>query len=87
VLVTDKTKIAKSFNEYFSNIVPLLAKKIQKTDVSCLSFLKGDFKNSFSILDTTPHEIAYVITPTLKQAGMVQTEHPMLKLTVRHMIL
>jgi len=57
VLVTYKTKIAKSFNEYFSNIGPLLAKKIQKTDVSCLSFLKGDFKNSFAILDTTPHEI------------------------------
>jgi len=57
VLVTDKTKIAKSFNEYFSNIGPLLANKIQKTDVSCLSFSKGDFKNSFAILDTTPHEI------------------------------
>jgi len=60
VLLTDKTKIAKSFNEYFSNIVPLLAKKIQKTDVSCLSYLKGDFKKSFAILDATPHEIIVI---------------------------
>jgi len=52
--------MAKSFNEYFSNIGPLLAKKIQKTDVNCLSFLKGDFKNAFAIFDTTPHEIIYI---------------------------
>jgi len=57
VLVTDKTRIAKSFIEYFSNIGPVLVNKNSETDVSCLSFLKGDFKNSFAILDTTPHEI------------------------------
>ena len=59
---TDKSVIANKFNEYFVNIGPSLANKIHSdtSDIPYLSYMKGDFKNSFGLLETDALEIISV---------------------------
>ena len=53
----DKTIIARKFNEYFVNIGPSLANKIPNTNTNCTSYLRGNFKNSFTLLQTDVSEV------------------------------
>lgn len=59
--VNDKTIIANKFNEYFTNIGPALANKIPDSAVSPVSYLKGDYKNSFVMYETTASELISVV--------------------------
>ena len=60
VKTSDPSIIAQKFNEYFANIGVSLADKIPSTNINCTSFLKGDFKDTFIIYETTPDEILKV---------------------------
>jgi len=64
-LTDDKVIIAEKFNEFFINIGPTLANKIPDTNSCCLDFLKGNFSNSFALLETDIGEIISV-TKNLK---------------------
>jgi hypothetical protein len=59
--VNDSALIAQTFNEYFVNIGPTLANKIPDSSVSYMTFLKGNFKDSFTLFET---DISEVITVT-----------------------
>ncbi|MGE5862423.1 MAG: RNA-directed DNA polymerase, partial [Nitrososphaerales archaeon] len=61
----DKMLIAQKFNEYFVNIGPTLASKIPNTDTNHMSFMKGNFRNSFTLFETDSNEIVS-ITKSLK---------------------
>jgi len=59
--VKDKAIIAQKFNEYFINIGPSLAAKIPLSPTSYSSYLKGNYKNSFAILDASAEEIITLV--------------------------
>ena len=63
--MTDKTVIAQAFNEYFVNIGLTLANNIPDSDVDCMSFLKGNYKDSFTLFETDILEVTSV-TKNLK---------------------
>ena len=47
--ITDKLEIAKKFNEYFVNVGPSLANRISDSPVKYNTYLRGDYKDSFSL--------------------------------------
>ena len=55
--ITDKSSMAQKFNEYFTNIGPSLAEKIPAVNCSHMSYLKGDFKDSFSLFHTCNNRV------------------------------
>ena len=63
--VADKTVIAQAFNEYFVNIGPTLANDIPDSNVDYMSFLKGNYKDSFALFETDILEVTSV-TENLK---------------------
>jgi len=56
-MCSDKATIAHAFNEYFTNLGPTLAGKIPNLSRNPLSYLTGDFKDSFVLYETTASEI------------------------------
>jgi len=64
--VNDKTIIANKFNEYFTNIGPGLANKIPDSAVSPVSYLKGDYKNSFVMYETAASALISVVNKRSK---------------------
>jgi len=50
---SDKATIARAFNEYFTNLGPILVGKSRNP----LSYLTGDFRDSFVLYETTESEI------------------------------
>jgi len=47
---------AHAFNEYFTNLGPTLAGKIPNLSRNPLSYLTGDFRDSFVLYETTASE-------------------------------
>ena len=56
----DKNIIVNKFNEYFVNVGPSLANKIQSSNVHYQQFLCGNYPNSFALFFTTPEEVIKV---------------------------
>jgi len=46
------------FNDFFVNIGPTLASKIQPTNTNYKEYLCGDYHDSFALFLTTPQEVA-----------------------------
>jgi len=53
-LITDKNAIVQKFYDFFVNIGPTLASKIQPTNINCKEYLCGDYPDSFALFLTTP---------------------------------
>ena len=57
VTITDKALIVNKFNDFFVNVGPTLASKINPTPASHKQFLSGDYLDSFALFLTTPEEV------------------------------
>ena len=61
-LINDNKEIANKFNEYFLNVGPNLAKKIEvHTDAIFKSYLQGDYVESMMLSPTYKKEVEEVI--------------------------
>ena len=82
--VTDKTVISKKFNEYFVNIGPSLANKINTSEDIYQSYMKGNFINSFGLVETDASEIVSVVKSlkTKTSAGHDNIPVDIMKLTI-----
>jgi len=60
-MYSDKATIAHAFNEYFTNLSPTLAGKIPNLSRNPLSYLTGNFKDSFVLYETTASEIINIV--------------------------
>jgi len=58
--ITDTKVIANKFNEYFTNVGPLLANKIPVVSGDPLKFIPGDFSKSMALYETDPSEIIHI---------------------------
>jgi len=58
---TDKSIIANKFNEYFINIGPSLANKIPPSDISFLTYMKGNFTKSFGFVEINSNEVISIV--------------------------
>ena len=61
-LISDKNDIAKSFNDFFSNIGPSLAQKIPKSEKSCLDFVNRFVNSSLFLTPVTANEILRIVS-------------------------
>ena len=61
-LIEDKSLIANSFNEFFTNIGSNLDKQIPKSNINPISFIKKNFTMSIFLNPTNPGEIEKIIT-------------------------
>ena len=61
ILLSDGKEIANVFNNFFVNIGPQLASKIQDTGENPSKFLKGDYVNSMFLSNVTDNEINRLI--------------------------
>ena len=59
--IVDKYLITEKFNEFFTNVGPTLASKIPKVENDPLSYLSGDYRNSFYLTPVTEPEILKMI--------------------------
>ena len=59
--VNDKSVIAEKFNEYFTSIGSSLASKIPDISGNPLSYMKGNYKDSFMLLPTSDLEIINIV--------------------------
>jgi hypothetical protein len=84
--VTDKTVISKKFNEYFVNIGPSLANKINTSEDIYQSYMKGNFINSFGLVETDASEIVSVVKSlkTKTSAGHDNIPVDIMKLAINH---
>ena len=55
--ITDKIAIVQKFNDFFVNIGPTLASKIQSTNTNYKEYLCGDYLDSFALFFTTPQKV------------------------------
>ena len=62
VEITDHLEIANKFCQYFANIGPNLAKKIQERSKSPLEYMDGNFPNSMVFNLVSENEIINVLT-------------------------
>jgi len=53
-LITDKNAIVQKFNDFFVNIGPTPASKIQPTNTNYKGYLCGDYPDSFALLCSPP---------------------------------
>ena len=60
-VVSNPNLLAKTFNDFFTNIGSNLAKKIPPSNVDPISFLKGDYPNSLFFNPVTEQEIIQII--------------------------
>ena len=58
---SDPLQIANKFNNYFTSIGPLLAKKVPNLKTSHLHFLTGSYPNNFFLTPTSPSEISSIV--------------------------
>jgi len=59
--VYDKSIIVEKFNEYFTNIGPSLANNIPDMADNPLSYMKGNYKESFMLFPTTDSEVINIV--------------------------
>jgi len=59
--VSDKSIIVEKFNEYFTNIGPSLANNIPDMADNPLSYMKGNYKDSFMLFPTTDSEVINIV--------------------------
>jgi hypothetical protein len=55
--ISDPQTIANKFNEYFVNVGPNIAKKLQKSDRTYNQYLTGSYKDSFFLEPITKYEL------------------------------
>ena len=86
ITITDPSLIAQKFNEYFVNIGTSLASKIPDTNTSFMSFLKGDYKNSFVLYETDCNELISITKclPSKKSTGFDNIPMDIVKLSLPH---
>jgi len=58
---SDKSIIANKFNEFFVNVGPSLANKIPPSDISYLTYMKGNFTKSFGLVETNANEVISIV--------------------------
>ena len=61
-LISDPLKVANKFNDYYLNIADKLCEKIPKRNNKFQDYLKNPTKNKLTLKETTPDEIAKIIT-------------------------
>jgi hypothetical protein len=59
--INDPKIIANKFNSYFTNVGPTLASKIDKVDISPMSYLKGTFSSTLYLTPTDNNEVFKII--------------------------
>ena len=67
-VISDPSIIAKKFNEYFVNVGPDLAAKIDSVSGEVTDYISGNYKNSILLKETSPGEI-YNVAPMLKSTS------------------
>ena len=55
--ISDPTKVANKFNDYFLNVADKLSAKIENKNSKPQDYLKNPNKSKFSLKETTPDEI------------------------------
>ena len=86
-VTSDKEEIVNKFNEYFVNIGPTLADKIPPSTVGHKSFLEGDYKDSFSLFQTSPEEIKDIVVTHMKtkrSADFDNVSFEIIKLSIKN---
>ena len=58
--ISDPTKVANKFNDFFLNIAEKLSAKIEKKNSKYQDYLKNPNKNTFTLKETTPDEIVKI---------------------------
>ena len=72
--IVDKSMIARSFNNYFSNIGPNLAKKIPNSNKSFRHFLRNENPNTLlSFIPTDAQEIKEIVNDLKGKRVLVMT--------------
>ena len=59
--ISDPTKIANKFNDFFLNVAEKLSSKIENKNSSHQDYLKNPNKSKFSLKETTPDEIVKLV--------------------------
>lgn len=81
---TDKSVIVNKFNEYFVNIGPSLANKFSDSTDNFMTYLRGNYKDSFSLFPTSPEEIINVVQAmaSKKSSGYDNVSVDIMKLAI-----
>ena len=84
--VYDKSTIAEKFNEYFTNVGPSLASKIPDRTDNPLSYMKGNYKDSFMLFPTTFLEVINTVKQfkAKTSSGYDNIPTDILKLSINH---
>lgn len=82
--ISNPIEIANNFCDYFSNVGPSLAKKIQASPVPTESFLSGEFPNSIFLEPVLENEIRLIAKafPSGKAAGYDNISMSVIKLSI-----
>ena len=59
--LTNPNEINEAFNKYYVNIAPKLDQKIPPSNIDPVSFLKGNFPSSMSVLPIAPQDVVNII--------------------------
>jgi len=84
--ITDKNAIVQKFNDFFVNIGPTLASKIQPTNTDHKEYLCGDYPDSFALFLTTPQEVIKATNELANKtsAGYDNISVNLIKKIIRH---